>query len=422
MFVDKTSVTLKAGDGGDGVVSFLRFKGIATGGPDGGDGGDGGDVYIEGDARLSSLIDYHFKKHFSAEDGVRGGSKNCNGKMGEDLVLKVPLGTIVKDKETDEIIFDIFYDGERKRILKGGLGGKGNAKFATSRRKTPHFCQTGEKTQPVKVVFELKTIADVGLVGFPNVGKSTLISKVTSAKPKIANYHFTTLSPNLGVCKYYDESFVIADIPGLIENASQGVGLGFDFLRHVERTRLIVHVIDMSGVEARDPYDDYLKINAELKGYSEVLANLKQIVVANKCDIYGAEENLERFKKQVGEDISVIKISALTSTGLDELLKKIVEELKTLPKLSPLDIDNSHMYEKVDDESFTIQRDDDGSFVVVGGLVEKMTRNITLSDFDSLAYFQKLLRDKGVIKALKKAGAKDGDNIVIGETEFDFVD
>ena len=265
MFIDRVLLTIKAGDGGDGITSFLHFKGVVNGGPDGGDGGRGGDVTFVGDRHVNSLADYYYKNKFAAENGERGGPKNCFGKDGKTLFLKVPLGTVIKDEESGNVIADIFEDGQKKTVLVGGGGGKGNARFVTSRRHAPHFSQTGEKTQPRKVILELKTIADVGLVGFPNVGKSTLLSKMTKARPKIANYHFTTLSPNLGVCECYGEKFVVADIPGLIEGAADGAGLGIEFLRHIERTRMLVHVVDVSGVEGRDPSEDFLAINAELK-------------------------------------------------------------------------------------------------------------------------------------------------------------
>ena len=267
MFIDRATINIKAGDGGNGITSFIHYKGKVSGGPDGGDGGKGGDVIFVADKHLSSLADYYYKTKFVAENGSAGQPKNCFGKSGADLVLKVPLGTVIRDKETKNVIADMFEDGQKKIVLVGGDGGKGNARFTNARRHAPHFSQTGEKTETKRVVLELKTIADVGLVGFPNVGKSTILSRITQAKPKIANYHFTTLSPNLGVCEYYDNQFTVADIPGLIEGASEGAGLGVEFLRHIERTRMLVHVVDVAGEEGRDPYEDYLKINAELKKY-----------------------------------------------------------------------------------------------------------------------------------------------------------
>ena len=295
MFIDRTQIEIKAGNGGDGITSFLHYKGVVNGGPDGGDGGKGGDIVFRADRHVNNLADYYYKNKYFAEDGSRGEPKNMFGKAGKNLVLNVPLGTVIRDAETENIIADLYYEGQEVTVLTGGDGGKGNARFSNSRRHAPHFSQTGEKTEKKRVLLELKTIADVGLIGFPNVGKSTLLSKVTKARPKIANYHFTTLSPNLGVVNYYDDSFVLADIPGLIEGAAEGAGLGHDFLRHIERTRMLIHVVDVSGMEGRDPYEDYRKINAELAEYSEVLSRLPQIVALNKCDVFGAEENAKVF-------------------------------------------------------------------------------------------------------------------------------
>lgn len=419
MFVDKVKITAKAGDGGDGIVSFLRYKGITNGGPDGGDGGDGGSVYFVADASKNSLVDFYYKKKYTAENGERGGSKNCFGKKGEDLYIKVPVGTVIKDFETDRIICDMFEDGQTELLLKGGSGGKGNARFTTSKRHAPHFSQKGESTPVRALMLELKTIADVGLIGFPNVGKSTLLSKTTSAKPKIANYHFTTLSPNLGVVKYFDDDFVMADIPGLIEGAADGAGLGHDFLRHIERTRLLVHVVDLSGLEGRNPAEDYKKINAELKKYSKALAGLKQIIAANKCDCYGAEENLKALKKAV-KKFKIFPVSALTGEGLDALLREVYETLKTLPPQQPIEYERFE-YDKPDPDKFDVYKDGD-VFVVEGPLVDVIARNITFSDYHSLAYFQKILKEKGVIKRLRDAGAVNGDTVAVGDLEFEFVD
>lgn len=421
MFVDKESVIVKAGDGGDGATSFIRYKGVAYGGPDGGDGGDGGNVVLIADKRKTSLIDFQFKHKFFAENGGKGDTKNCTGKRGADIEIRLPLGTVVKDKESGGVICDMFYDGQREVILEGGHGGKGNKKFCTSRRHAPHFSQKGERTEVRRVVFELKVIADVGLVGFPNVGKSTMLSKISGAKPKIANYHFTTLSPNLGVVRHNAEDFVVADIPGLIEGAANGAGLGIEFLRHIERTRMLVHVVDISGVEGRDPLDDFEKINAELSGYSEQLAKLEQIVVLNKCDVFGADENVKRFVKKYGKKYEIVKASALSGEGVEELLDKVSEKLKTLPPLKPLEFE-PFVYAKKDNDSFEVVRDDDGYFAVIGPLVDLFYRNVVLDDQDSIAYFQKTLREKGVISALRANGAKDGDTVVIGEIEFDFVE
>jgi len=421
MFVDREVISIKSGDGGDGMTSFMRFKGIATGGPDGGDGGDGGSIYFVGDKSKSSLIDFQYVHKYTAENGGKGDTNNCHGRNGADKYISVPLGTVIKDRDSNRIIADVYYDGQVVKVLEGGRGGKGNVRFTTSKRHTPHFSQKGEKTPVRYVVLELKVIADVGLVGFPNVGKSTMLSKISGAKPKIANYHFTTISPNLGVVNHYDETFVVADIPGLIEGAADGAGLGHDFLRHIERTRMLVHIVDISGVEGRDPIEDFIKINAELSGYSELLASLPQIVVANKCDMYGAEENLKAFKKKFGRKYKIFACSAISAQGLEEVLNEVSSVLKTLPEPAPIEHEQ-FVYERPDHNDFEIERDEDGAYVVFGPLVDMLIRNVVLDDYDSLAYMQKTLRDKGVIKALRKLGAKDGDVVVIGEVEFDFID
>lgn len=420
MFIDRAKITIKAGDGGNGITSFLHFKGNVGGGPDGGDGGKGGDIIFVADKHLSNLSDYYYKTKYVAENGQPGEPKDCFGRSGKDLVLKVPLGTVIKDKETGGIIADMFTDGQRKVVLQGGDGGKGNAKFTNSRRHTPHFSQTGEKTESKQVILELKTIADVGLVGFPNVGKSTVLSKITRARPKIANYHFTTLSPNLGVCDYYDNQFVVADIPGLIEGASDGAGLGIEFLRHIERTRMLVHVVDISGVEGRDPYEDYLKINAELKAYSKTLGKLKQIIAANKLDIYGAEENFKEFKKKIGRKHKIIEISAITGKGLDQLKKAVYEQLEKLPPVKPLEFEEFN-YVKPERLSYEIFKEGE-TFVIVGTLVDVLKRNVVMDDMNSLAYMHKVLRDRGIIKQLREMGATDKSTVIIGGEEFEFID
>ena len=416
MFLDIATIFVKPGNGGDGAVSFHTEKYVAKGGPDGGDGGKGGDIIFVADANSSTLIDFRFAKHFRAENGANGSGKNCTGRSGQDLVIKVPRGTVVKDKQTGDVLADIFYDYSRVVLFKGGRGGKGNAHFATSRRKAPRFSQTGEKTVEVELTLELKTIADVGLVGFPNVGKSTLLSVVSAARPKIADYHFTTLTPNLGVVAYGDGSFVMADIPGLIEGASQGAGLGTRFLRHIERVRLIVHVVDVSGCEERDPYDDFVKINKELSEYSEKLAALPQIVCANKCDI-ATEGQIAEFERKVGQ--KVIPISAATRKGVDELLAAISARLAELPKQQPLEV-VERREEYVDPSSFTVDIAEDGAFVVTGPLVDKLTRTTILDDYGSFNYFQKRLTDAGVIAALLKAGMVEGDTVRIADTEFEY--
>ncbi len=420
MFVDRALITIKAGDGGNGITSFVHFKGKVSGGPDGGDGGKGGDIIFIADKTMTNLSDYYYKTKYVAESGAPGEPKDCFGKSGKDLVLRVPLGTVIKDRESGGIIADMFTDGQKKVVLVGGDGGKGNAKFTNSRRHAPHFSQTGEKTETKQVVLELKTIADVGLVGFPNVGKSTVLSKITKARPKIANYHFTTLSPNLGVADYYDNQFVIADIPGLIEGASDGAGLGIEFLRHIERTRMLVHVVDVSGVEGRDPFEDYLKINAELKNYSPLLAKLKQIVVLNKTDMYGAEENVKIFKEKLKRKHRVVCISAITGEGLDNLKKIIYETLVKLPPVKPLEFEEFN-YVKPERLEYEIFKEGE-TFVVVGTLVDVLKRNVVMSDMNSLAYLQKVLKDRGIIAELRKMGATDKSTVIIGGEEFEFID
>ena len=420
MFVDRALITIKAGDGGNGITSFIHYKGKVGGGPDGGDGAKGGDVVFVADKSINTLIDYYYKTKYVAENGENGGPKDCFGKAGKDIVLKVPLGTVIKDRQTGNIIADMFYDGQKKVVLVGGEGGKGNSRFKNARRHAPHFSQTGEKTESKQVILELKTIADVGLVGFPNVGKSTILSKLTRAKPKIANYHFTTLSPNLGICDYYDNNFVIADIPGLIEGASEGAGLGTEFLRHIERTRMLVHVVDISSEEGRDAYEDYLKINAELKSYSKALSKLKQIIVANKIDVYGGEERLKEFKQKLGRGKKVIPISAITGEGLDTLRTEIYKVIQKLPPVKPLEFEEFN-YEKPDKLYYEILKEGE-TFVVVGTLVEVLKRNVVMDDMHSLAYLHKVLRDRGVIDELRKMGATDRSTIVIGGEEFELID
>ena len=343
------------------------------------------------------------------------------GKGGKNEYIAVPLGTLVRDAETGRLICDVFEDGQQVLVARGGNGGKGNVRFTTARRHAPNFAQKGEKVKQHSVVLEMKVIADVGLVGFPNVGKSTLLSKISAARPKIANYHFTTLSPNLGVVRYYDKSFVAADIPGLIEGAAEGAGLGHDFLRHIERTRMLCHVVDVSGCEGRDPVDDFKKINDELKNYSETLASLPQIIVCNKCDIFGAEENLKTFRKKYGRKYKIFPITAVTGEGTRELIEGIFDVLKDLPPVEPVRPDEEFEYTANDNLDFEIYRDENGVFVVVGGLVDMLCRNVVLNNPDSMLYFQKVLRLRGVIKKLNEMGCREGDTVSIGDVEFDFV-
>ena len=418
MFIDQAKIYIKAGDGGNGCTSFYTEKYVANGGPDGGGGGKGGDIVFAVDPNMNSLNDFRFAKLYRAENGENGSGKFCHGKCAPDLVIKVPRGTIIRDEETGKIIADMFDADSRVTVLKGGIGGKGNARFKSSRRQAPAFSQSGRKTEKKCVILELKTIADVGLVGYPNVGKSTLLSVISSARPKIANYHFTTLTPNLGVVKYYDHSFIVADIPGLIDGASKGAGLGTDFLRHIERTRLIVHVVDISGSEGRDPVKDYYKINEELADCSPKLAALPQIVALNKADM-ATNRQIEDFIKETGS--KCVAISAIIGQNVDDLIKTIYEELQKLPPVAKMDYEPFE-YEDKNTRDFYIMRDDDGAYEICGGLMDELARNVVIDNYDSFKYFQKQLKDRGVIKALRKAGAKDGDLIRIMDIEFNFVE
>ncbi len=418
MFIDKAKIYIKAGDGGNGCTSFYTEKYVANGGPDGGDGGNGGDIVFIVDPNMSALTDYRYAQHFRAENGENGTGKFCHGKNAPHLYIKVPRGTVIRDEESGQIIADMFEPDSKVVVLRGGFGGKGNARFRSSRRQAPRFSQRGQQTEEKSVTLELKTIADVGLVGYPNVGKSTLLSVISSARPKIANYHFTTLTPNLGVCDYYDRSFVVADIPGLIDGASEGVGLGHEFLRHVDRTRLIVHVVDGSGCEGRDPVEDYFKINAELKAYDARLASLPQVVVLSKSDMMTLEQEKE-FREKTGTD--PIPLCAIIGEGVQELKKRIVEMLDELPPLAPMEFE-PFVYEEKDTTSFYITRDSDGAYDVSGGMMEELARNVVLDSSDSFAYFQRRLKEAGVLKALRKAGIKDGDTVRVLDVEFEFVE
>jgi len=403
------------------MVSFRREKYVPNGGPDGGDGGDGGSVIFIADNNSSTLIDFKFKKKFKAGDGNKGEPSNCNGRKGQDIIIRVPCGTIIKEKSSGAVIADMFNEGDEVVVLKGGKGGKGNFHYRTPQRKAPAFCQQGEKVPELEVTLELKTIADVGLIGFPNVGKSTLLSVITDARPKIANYHFTTLSPNLGVVKMYDDSFVIADIPGLIEGASEGAGLGHHFLKHIERVRLLVHIVDISGSEGRNPAEDYKIIREELRSYSEVLSSLPELVVANKCDLIDDEDDsiYDAFTEATGKKI--LKISAAAHIGIEDFLKTVYEEVSKLEKPKPIEYTPFELPEK-DRESFEVIKEDDNVYAVIGGLTETLARNVILSDYQSFNYFQKILKDRGVIKALYNAGAKEGDTVRIEDIEFELID
>ena len=423
MFVDKTRIYIKAGNGGDGKVNFYRDTMTMFGGPDGGDGGKGGDVIAVADNSLNNLVDYYYTKHFKAENGENGGKSNAYGKSGADLILKVPCGTIITEAETGKIIADMVKNGERKVLVRGGNGGRGNSKFANSRRQTPTFSETGEKTKEYAVDLELKTIADVGLIGFPSVGKSKILSVLTSAKPKIAAYHFTTLTPNLGVVKYYDKSFVIADIPGLIEGASEGKGLGHEFLKHIERTKILLHIVDIAGVDGRDPLEDFEIINKELRMYNKEVANSPQIVVLNKIDLLYEEnkDKLTEFKEKYSKDYKIIEFSAALRKGIDELLNTVIDELNKLPD-KEAEVSEVYELDKRDYTTFEITREDDGTFVVSGGLIDQMSRGIILSDPESFAYFQRRLKQNGIIDKLIERGLQEGDYVRIGNFEFEYIE
>lgn len=419
MFIDIAKIELKAGKGGDGCVSFRREKYEPDGGPYGGDGGDGGSIIFISDESVRTLMDFRYKKHYFAQNGENGRTKKQYGKKGEDLIIKVPIGTLVKDYETDKVIYDFKEKDDKFIIAKGGKGGKGNARFATSTRQAPRFAQPGTKGEQRVINLELKLIADVGLVGLPNVGKSSLLSILSDAKPKIANYHFTTLEPNLGVCRVEEnKSFVIADIPGLIEGASSGVGLGFEFLKHVERTRLLVHVLDISGIEGRDAISDYETIYKELKLYNENLKNKKEIIVLNKIDLLSSDENIKKAKEYF-KDKTVLELSAVTKMGIKELKYKIYDELSKI-KIDYDTFDEKFEYvEEIEKDAYEIYMED-GTFYVEGPLIDYLVYITNFQDYDSLKYFQKVLLDKGVINELKEKGVKEGQTIVIGEMEFEF--
>lgn len=416
MFIDYTRIKVKAGDGGNGAISFHREKYVDNGGPDGGDGGRGGSVYFKVDKDKNTLIDFRYKKEITAENGENGAKKNCTGKSAEDIYISVPKGTVVKDVQKDKIIADLSADEQEFLIVKGGKGGKGNQHFVTSIRQAPRFAETGILGEEVELDLELKLIADVGLIGFPNVGKSTIISAVSSAKPKIANYHFTTLEPSLGVVvPKSGDSFVMADIPGIIEGASNGVGLGITFLKHVERTKLLLHVIDVSGIEGRDPVEDYFTVNVEMQKFSKKLAIKKQIVVANKIDVMEeGSDNLDRLKENCKKDgIEVIAVSAATNTNMIELVEKVAGLLKEIPDEKLIEIDEG--YEEIslkDDETYSIEKTSEG-FRVFGKPIERLMRKVNIHDLDSRQYMQRVLINMGVMADLRKQGVKEGDAVDI---------
>lgn len=427
MFVDRVKVYVKGGDGGNGMVAFRREKYVPKGGPAGGDGGKGADVIFEVDEGLRTLMDFRYQRHFKAPKGENGKSKNQHGKNAKDLIVKVPPGTVVKDEDTGEIIADLVHHGDRAVIARGGRGGRGNTRFATPKNPAPELSERGEPGEERNIIMELKLLADVGLVGFPSVGKSTLLSVVSSAKPKIAEYHFTTLVPNLGVVETEDgRSFVMADLPGLIEGAHQGAGLGIQFLRHIERTRVIIHVIDMAAMEGRDPYQDFVTINKELEQYNLRLTERPMVIAANKMDMPDADENLEKFKDQLEEDIPIFPISAATGEGIRELLFKVADLLETAPEFPIIteEVEETRVVYKheKDQKDFYITRDPDGAFVVQGEKVEKLFKMTDLTRDESVRRFSRQLRGMGVDEALRERGAKDGDTVRILDFEFEFIE
>ena len=422
MFTDYAKIIIKSGNGGDGAITFRREKYVAAGGPDGGDGGRGGSVYFRVDPNANTLIDFRYSKKFKAQNGENGSGGNKYGKSGEDLYIDVPLGTIIKDAETGKVVADLSKENQVELVLNGGRGGKGNSHFATATRQVPRFAQAGEDGEEKEVILELKLLADVGLLGFPNVGKSTFLSVVTDAKPKIANYHFTTIEPNLGVVKIKNgDSFVIADIPGIIEGASEGVGLGIQFLRHVERTRLLLHVIDVSGVEGRDPVEDFYTINEELKKYSEKLSTRKQIIVANKMDIMQDDKGLKELEALAKkEKLELYKISGVTGEGVSELLNRVSEVLKTLPKEELVEAEDRVVYTLEDDKNdFTVRREDD-MFILEGKAVNRLMGRINIDDNESMYYFQKNLKSLGIEDELKRQGIKEGDLVKVLNWTFEW--
>ncbi len=422
MFVDKAKVYIKAGDGGAGTVSFHREKFVNAGGPDGGDGGKGGDIIFAADEGMRTLMDFHYQQKYVAQNGEKGGKSNKHGKDGSDLVIHVPPGTVIKDFETGRVAADL-REGSRV-LLKGGPGGKGNARFATSTRQKPSFATAGRKSKGRFVMLELKSIADVGLIGFPSVGKSTLLAACTSARPKIAEYHFTTLSPNLGVVQAREASFVMADIPGLIEGAHEGAGLGLDFLRHIERTRMLIHVVDASSFEGRDIIADYEAIRNELSSYSGELAAKPEIVAANKMDMPDAQKNAQRLREYLSpKGIEVFEISAAIEEGVKELMERTSEMLLDIPMPQP-DVPDGIIEEwalEREDMGFDVVKQD-GVFYVDGSLIQEILAKTDPNDVDSMRHFQKLLKDFGIVKALRHEGAKTGDTVCLEGMDFDFID
>ncbi len=427
MFADRAKIVIISGKGGDGHVSFRREKYVTNGGPDGGDGGHGGDVILKVDEGLNTLIDFRHVRKYKAENGQEGGKKNCRGKDGNDIILKVPQGTVVKDAASGKVIVDMSGDTKEYTILKGGRGGKGNQHYATPTMQAPKYAQPGQEAKELEVLLELKVIADVGLVGFPNVGKSTFLSRVTNAKPKIANYHFTTLNPNLGVVDLDDKGFVIADIPGLIEGAAEGVGLGHEFLRHIERTRLLIHIVDAAGTEGRDPIEDINAINKELEKYNADISKRPQIIAANKIDaIYSdGEDPVKRIRDEfeVKQGIPVYAISAVTGQGIKELLYAIAEKLETIggePTVFEQEFDPETAF-AYSDEPFTVYYDDEtDEYVIEGPRIEKMLGYTNLESEKGFAFFQNFLKEQGMLEQLEALGIQDGDTVRMYGHSFDY--
>ncbi len=431
MFIDQAGISLKAGDGGNGLVSFRREKYVPDGGPDGGDGGKGGDIWIKADANLRTLMDFRYKRHYKAEKGEDGKKKNMFGKHGEDLTLLVPCGTLIMNKETGELLADLVNPGDVFLAARGGKGGKGNPHYKSATRQAPNYAQAGVQGEELEVTLELKLIADIGLLGFPNVGKSTLLSVISEAQPKIANYHFTTLTPNLGVVKVKSgDSYVVADIPGLIEGAHEGVGLGLDFLRHVERTKILIHVLDAAGLEGRSPMDDFEKLNRELSLYAEDLGTKPQIVAANKADLLYDKSSLEEVKNYfINKDIPFYIISAATNEGIEELMLAAGEMLKLEEERikEATEQQEQETAERVITVSkektprFTVTKTDDG-FDVAGDLVRKLVYQLNMESMDSLLHFHRVLEKHGVIQKLKDMGVQEGDTVRVLEVEFEFTE
>ena len=420
-FVDVARIHIKAGNGGNGAVAFHRENYVAAGGPDGGDGGRGGDIVFRGERNLSTLMDFRYKRKYVAQNGEDGRGSRQTGKSAENLIIRVPIGTVIKDAETGLVIADISEEKDYV-VARGGRGGLGNQHFATATRQIPNFAKPGYRGEEMDVTLELKLIADVGLIGFPNVGKSTLISTISSAKPKIANYHFTTLTPVLGVVRVDEEaSFVAADIPGIIEGASEGVGLGHDFLRHVERCRLLLHVVDVSGSEYRDPIEDFKLINRELVSFSEELSKRPQIAIANKADI-ATEEDIRRFRDFCDEQgLQLFVISAATRQGLDNLVQTVYNKLQELPPVTIYEPEYVAPSTEIDGNAFRIFRTDDGAFNIDATWLVDLLNTTDIDDYSSLQYFQRRLRDSGIIDKLEEMGVKEGDTIRIEDFEFEFV-